>query len=69
MTKPIVKASSCPYCKANITDAVSYYWDATNGAEFDFDCPECGKTMSVYVEVEQRFLPRTIDEQTHLSPF
>ena len=49
-------ATFCPYCDEEIKDTVQREWVGDSVTNFDFECPECGKTMEIDVEMEPVFL-------------
>ena len=46
----------CPYCNKEIEDAIHHEWVGDSVMNFDLECPECGKTMEIDVEMDPVFL-------------
>lgn len=49
-------AEFCPYCDEEIEDSIHREWVGDYLMNFEFVCPECGKTMEIDVEMEPVFL-------------
>lgn len=45
----------CPYCNAEIEDAIHNYWIGDYWTNADFECPKCDKEMVIDVEMEPVF--------------
>ena len=49
-------ATFCPYCDKEIEDTIQREWAGDYVKSFEFECPECGKTMDIDIEMEPVFL-------------
>lgn len=48
-------AEFCPYCDEEIEAAIHQEWVGDYLTNFDFECPNCKKTMEIDVEAEPVF--------------
>lgn len=58
-------AEFCPYCDKEIETAIHQEWVGGDYlTNFDFECPECGETMEIDVEMEPVFLTHKKSDST-----